>query len=344
MTATYRWVQWNTHKKVYDLTLIGICIAYVAGFVAVSQASPEPPDETVTLIRATGTLAIALLHAILLIGPLSRFSTRLAPLLYNRRHAGVLLFTIAFAHAALVTVYYGAWGTIDPVRALFGYEPGLPFELWGFVGLAILFVMASTSHDFWLANLGHRSWKALHMLVYVAYVSVVLHVLTGALQDHTSPALGGLMLAGVVCVVAAHLAAGLKERARDRAFPPASGDWLDTCPVDDLPLNKARVIGVRGSERIALVRHDRGISAVSNVCKHQGGPLGEGEVIDGCLTCPWHGYQYRPEDGRSPPPYTETIPTYPVRIVKGSVQVCLIPNPAGTHVDPATPDGEHGHG
>ena len=27
------------------------------------------------------------------------------------------------------------------------------------------------------------------------------------------------------------------------------------------------------------------------------GPLGEGKIVDGCITCPWHGFQYRPQDG-----------------------------------------------
>ena len=45
------------------------------------------------------------------------------------------------------------------------------------------------------------------------------------------------------------------------------------------------------------------IFALSNVCRHQGGPLGEGRILAGCLTCPWHGYQYHVEDGCSPPPF-----------------------------------------
>mgnify|MGYP003753304843 CR=1 FL=1 len=46
-----------------------------------------------------------------------------------------------------------------------------------------------------------------------------------------------------------------------------------------------------------------------NVCKHQMGPLGEGKIIDGCITCPWHGYQYLPANGQSPPPFTEMVKT-----------------------------------
>jgi nitrite reductase/ring-hydroxylating ferredoxin subunit len=90
-----------------------------------------------------------------------------------------------------------------------------------------------------------------------------------------------------------------------------------------------------GPERVAVVRHAGGISCVSNVCRHQGGPLGEGRMVDGCLTCPWHGYQYLPDNGTSPPPFTEKIPTYRVRVVNGRIQVHPTPNPPGTRVPPA---------
>ena len=61
--------------------------------------------------------------------------------------------------------------------------------------------------------------------------------------------------------------------------------------------------------------------ALSNICRHQGGPVGEGRILDGCITCPWHGWQYKPESGVSPPPFHEVIETYPVRVVDGVVYV-----------------------
>ncbi|MFT4977044.1 MAG: sulfoxide reductase heme-binding subunit YedZ, partial [Myxococcota bacterium] len=76
-------------------------------------------------------------------------------------------------------------------------------------------------------------------------------------------------------------------------------------------------------------------SAISGVCRHQGGPLAEGRIIDGCVTCPWHGYQYRPETGASPPPFTETVPTFRVRVEAGRVWVHPTPLPPGTPVEPA---------
>ena len=87
---------------------------------------------------------------------------------------------------------------------------------------------------------------------------------------------------------------------------------------------------------------DRGcrVAALSNVCQHQNGPLGEGRIVDGCVTCPWHGYQYRPEDGRSPPPFTEAVPTFAVRVERGRVLVATTPCAPGTVQTPATvPEG-----
>ena len=63
-----------------------------------------------------------------------------------------------------------------------------------------------------------------------------------------------------------------------------------------------------------MFRDGAQIGALSNLCAHQNGPIGEGRIIDGCVTCPWHGYQYRLQDGCAPPPFTEKLVTYRVRI------------------------------
>ena len=63
----------------------------------------------------------------------------------------------------------------------------------------------------------------------------------------------------------------------------------------------------------------------------QGGPLGEGQVIDGCVTCPWHGYQFDAGTGCSPPPFTDRVRTYDVRIENGRVLVNPEPKSKGSH-------------
>ena len=219
---------------------------------------------------------------------------------------------------------------------------GLPFQLLGAAALAILFVMAATSHDFWLANLGPATWKRLHMTVYLAWALAVLHVASGYLQSETGPVPALLVGLGIVWVLGLHLAAGFRERAGDRDLAErgnqklgaGSGGFVDVGAVDDIAEGRARVVTL-GGERVAVFRHGGAISAVSNVCRHQNGPLGEGRVIDGCITCPWHGYQYRPEDGCSPPPFTEKIATYRVKLAGRRVLVDPHALAPGTRVAPA---------
>jgi nitrite reductase/ring-hydroxylating ferredoxin subunit len=57
--------------------------------------------------------------------------------------------------------------------------------------------------------------------------------------------------------------------------------------------------------------------------------------VDGCVVCPWHGYEYDPASGRSPAPFTERVPTFGVRVREGRVWLDPRPKPAGTHVEPA---------
>ena len=104
--------------------------------------------------------------------------------------------------------------------------------------------------------------------------------------------------------------------------------------VNDLSEKCATTVNIKG-ENIAIFKYDGKVSAVHNVCKHQMGPLGEGKIIDGCITCPWHGYQYLPENGQSPPPFTEKVKTYEVKTIKDIIWINPIPKAEGTFVEPA---------
>jgi nitrite reductase/ring-hydroxylating ferredoxin subunit len=165
-----------------------------------------------------------------------------------------------------------------------------------------------------------------------------MHVTLGILQAATSPLLAALTGTGLVLLLGLHLTAGFRERALDTAdAPPGRDGFVDACAVADIAEKRARIVTIAG-ERVAVFRYDGQISAVSNVCQHQNGPLGEGRIIDGCITCPWHGYQYLPATGASPPPFTEKIPTFDVRVREGRVWVAATPNPPGTRTEPARID------
>ncbi len=345
MTASYRWVQWNRHKLVYDALLVTGCVLYLAVFVGVGLAvhgGESVLDPMILLMRAFSTLAFVLLHIVLCIGPLARLSDLFAPLLYNRRHLGVTLFVAAVLHSGLALLYYGGFGVRHPLSGVvdgyhsFGSLSGFPFEVLGLIALLVLFAMAATSHDFWLSFLGPRTWKTLHMGVYGAYALVVLHVALGILQAEPSGVYPVMLLGGVGIVGALHIAASLRPSKVVEGRSDAQG-WADIGEVDDFPLDQGRVVELPSRQQVAVFRHADGLSAMSNVCAHQGGPLGEGVIIDGCATCPWHGYQYRPEDGCSPPPYTEKLPTYELRCEGSRVLIRTEPLQPGTHIQPARP-------
>lgn len=342
MSHDYKAVQWTPFKKRFDLWMLAGIAVYLVGFIAVSFAS-QPPGESIhpvqALIRATGTLAFLMLTFILCIGPLARFTDRFKPFLYNRRHLGVTTFLIALIHAALVIMWYHGFSDTNPLVSIFISNPryeslsGFPFEVLGFVALIIMFLMAATSHDFWNANLGPGVWKALHMSVYLAFAALVIHVALGALQFNKSPIYVGLLAASALTVVSLHLISGLAGlRAPDRAGPDG---WLEVAAVADMEDARAKIIRPETGEAIAVFRDGDKVSAVSNVCRHQGGPLGEGKIVDGCITCPWHGFQYRMEDGQSPPPFTEKIATYETRIIDGVIYVNPEPNAPGTPQSPS---------
>ncbi len=337
MSVHYQAVFWNRDKRVYDTVLGGGVLLYLALFLGLGFVlHPNATAETL-LIRAFGTLALLLLHIVLSIGPLCRLDRRFLPLLYNRRHLGVTMFLIAAVHGVFSTVQFHALGDVNPLVSLltsntrFDSLSQFPFQILGFFGLLILFLMAATSHDFWLKTLTPRVWKTLHMSVYAAYAVLIAHVSLGALQSETSWIYAALLDVGVVGVVALHIAAGLAERPAEGAL---GGDgFVDVCAVGEIEDGRAKVVTL-GVERVAVFRHGDRICAVSNVCAHQNGPLGEGRIIDGCITCPWHGYQYLPETGTSPPPFTEKVPVYQARVMDGRVLVDPSPLPEGTMAEP----------
>ncbi|MBK8151302.1 MAG: Rieske 2Fe-2S domain-containing protein [Acidobacteria bacterium] len=242
-------------------------------------------------------------------------------------------------HGIFSIVQFHALGVLNPIVSVlanntrFGSVPDFPFQILGLIALAVLFFMAVTSHDFWLKNLSAPTWKALHTLVYVAYALLVAHVALGVLQAETSPVLAGSLGIGVAAVTFAHLAAAIRERKSDHESMSID-EFAEVCTVDEIPENRACVRTV-GGERVAVFRYNGKISAISNVCRHQAGPLGEGKIIDGCVTCPWHGFRYLPETGASPPPFTERVATFDVRVTDGQVAVRRKPNAPGTRSEPA---------
>jgi nitrite reductase/ring-hydroxylating ferredoxin subunit/DMSO/TMAO reductase YedYZ heme-binding membrane subunit len=341
MGATYKAVQWNGNKVVYDLFVLAALAAFITVFMVVglmTHASGHRADPVVLLIRALGSAAFLMLTIVLMIGPLARLSPRFLPMLYNRRHLGVMTFLVAAAHFGLSLFWYHGGGPLNPFVSLLVSNPlynsvaGFPFEAFGLAAFVILFLLAATSHDFWLNNLSAPVWKALHMAIYPAYGLLVLHVAYGALMTEKSPVYPALMVLSLALVSGLHIAAGLREWSRDSGMKgvKAHDRWIDVCDPADIPDGRAVIAPLPHGDRVAVFRKGARLHAIENACRHQNGPLGEGCLKDGLVTCPWHGWQYRLEDGVSPPPYSERVATYDVQLSNaGRVLVRVKKNPLG---------------
>ncbi len=342
MSVSYRPVIWNRNKWVYDTVLLLFVVSYILLFIrfAPDLLDVKTGNTAIVRMRAFGTCAFLMLTFILCIGPLARLDKRFLPLLYNRRHFGVMTFLVAFGHFMHVEGWYYAFspGVDSKTAVLFANTAftswyGFPFEVFGIIALITLFAMAATSHDFWLSFLTPPIWKRLHMGVYIAYGALVLHISFGLLQTESN--LFYAIVTGVCffTVAGLHLyTSGMEERG-DAAVDDGA-EWIPVGVVSSIPMDRARIVSLPGGERVAVFRYENKLSAISNVCAHQNGPLGEGRIIDGCVTCPWHGYQYRPQDGRSPAPFTEKVPTYRLRLNQDMVELDGKALPPGTFVEP----------
>ncbi len=105
----------------------------------------------------------------------------------------------------------------------------------------------------------------------------------------------------------------------------ATPDWRDVGAESDLAARPLRQITF-DRVRIALISKDGEFSAISGVCNHVGGPLGEGTLEGDYVVCPWHQYRFHRRSGEGEPGYeADRVPSHEVRVEGGRVLVNVIP-------------------
>ncbi len=105
---------------------------------------------------------------------------------------------------------------------------------------------------------------------------------------------------------------------------PVTKQWY-RIDVEDLPVGHVATVVV--ANRALCVTHTaKGYGVLDNRCPHQGGPLGEGQIEDGYVICPWHGYEYDPISGEPPEGYGDVATTFPHE-VRGDGLYVELPQP-----------------
>lgn len=135
------------------------------------------------------------------------------------------------------------------------------------------------------------SWRARRKGSYWAGVAWGM---VGAAAATAGGALGG------------HLSFALGVGVDNTAFDDSPTEW--TAPDDDVLVHRDETTGE--------------VHAIANTCTHRGGPLREGEITGGCVTCPWHGSRFRLDDGEiERGPATRPQPVYETRTTADRIEV-----------------------
>lgn len=93
------------------------------------------------------------------------------------------------------------------------------------------------------------------------------------------------------------------------------------CPVEDLPSGE-RIFIKFGDLPIVIFNIAGDYYAIADVCTHDDGPLGEGEIEDHEIICPRHGARFDIRTGEVLAlPAVKGVASFPVRVQDGMVEI-----------------------
>jgi nitrite reductase/ring-hydroxylating ferredoxin subunit/uncharacterized membrane protein len=151
-------------------------------------------------------------------------------------------------------------------------------------------------------------------------------------------ALAGYGTVSIGAFLGGHLSFRRGAGVDHTAFLEAPRDW--TAVADEASVKELEPLLVKGAGvEIVIIREHGSLYALLESCAHQGGPLHEGTIEDGCVVCPWHSSRYRLSDGVAlSGPTAHPQPAVEVRVRNGKVEVRrLVERRRGRRVDVAAP-------
>jgi len=108
--------------------------------------------------------------------------------------------------------------------------------------------------------------------------------------------------------------------------------WIDVGASDELATKPVQELRA-GTRRIALTFKDGQFGAISGICNHVGGPLGNGRLDGDYVVCPWHYYKFHWQTGEGEPGYEDDrVPAHDVKVENGRVLVLETPRSKRNHL------------
>ena len=100
-------------------------------------------------------------------------------------------------------------------------------------------------------------------------------------------------------------------------------NWVHIGTLDDIPREGARCVK-NGDMTIAIFRTAKDdVFALEDKCPHKNGPLSQGIVHDGCVTCPLHNWVISLETGAAQGADEGRTAAFPVRLEDGQILIDL---------------------
>jgi len=241
------------------------------------------------------------------------------------------------AHPAIVLVPAGAWISAS-VLDLTGGD-GKAARRLVTVGNLSAVPAALTGASDWLTTQGaERRVGLVH--AGLNYAALGLQVLSSRERRRGRRLRGAALSLAATSIIAAsgwlggHLAYALGIGVDTTVFEQLPTDWTDLAAEDEIPATGA-VMREIGGVPVLLSRLDGRIVALADRCTHRGGPLHDGDVANGCVTCPWHGSTFRLADGGIVTgPATRPQPAFEVRVADGRVAVRRTDEPRALRINP----------
>jgi methionine sulfoxide reductase heme-binding subunit len=119
----------------------------------------------------------------------------------------------------------------------------------------------------------------------------------------------------------------LQKTREDLLRPDSAGDRKEdyqcVASLQELT-NTGQITRWINDHDILLYIHRGEVKALSNVCRHFGGPVGYHKAKDGVFTCLWHNWRFSSEDGSCLSHPGLPLRQYPVKISEGKIYVDLL--------------------
>lgn len=240
-------------------------------------------------------------------------------------------------HPMLTDIPIGTWTSAVILDLVGGRESQRAADLLIGTGVAAALPTAASGYSDWAdtvqGNPSARRVGLVHAASNVSalalYSASLIARRRGRRGRGVALALSGLGALGLGGHLGGHLAYAEAVGVDQTAFDSLPEEWTPT--LGETMLGDGQAIKVEvGDVPVLLTRQAGQIFAIHDRCSHRGGPLHEGEIADGCVTCPWHGSRFSLADGsvrRGPASMPQ--PAFETRIASGTIEIrALLPDGA----------------